>query len=72
MNEYELLDNLLPETIKEAVASYKETDIATMATGMNDFSFDKVAAYFGGRVAARRNRWRTVTAGLKAIHDLRG
>ena len=55
MNQEELkiIDEYLPTSVKEAVANHQTDKFVMQVTGLPDVSFDKIAAYFGGRMAAR-------------------
>ena len=69
-NEMNIILQNLPEDIKQDISNYKSYKIASIATGLPDFSLDKVAGYMGGRAAARRAKWKPVLEGLAALKGL--
>lgn len=70
--EQEIIEAHVPESVKEAVRSFQMHKVAGDMTGLTAFSFDKIAEYLGGRMAARRMKWRPVADGLVALRNLRG
>ena len=72
MTEIEVLDQLLPESIKKAVSQYETPKLASALTGLSpeEFTLDKIAFYIGARGAARRAKWGSITNGLLSLHEL--
>lgn len=68
--EMEIIDEYLPASVKEAVVSHQTDKLVKQMTGLPDLTLDKIAGYFGGRMAARRLKWRPVFEGLDALKDL--
>lgn len=68
----ETLETLVPERIKMAARNHQHHHIVAARLGITDFSFQKIAEYFGGRIAARNMKWRPVRDGLQALRNLRG
>jgi hypothetical protein len=66
------VSEMIPASLKGAVHNQQHHKIAEAKTGMKDFSFAKIAEYFGGRIAARKAKWRPVHDGLQALRNLRG
>ena len=71
-NDFELVMHYVPEPVKQLSRQFGMHKLAAQVTGLSDFSPEKVAAYLGGRVAARNARWRPVADGLLALHELQG
>ncbi len=71
VTEQQIIESYVPEAIKQACRSGQTAKVATCVTGLDDFSFAKVAEYMGGRFAARRLKWRPVADGLVALQELR-
>ncbi len=72
MNEREIVETYVPESVKEMVRTFQTHKLASSITGLDDFTIDKVAGYLGGRMVARRLRWRPVADGLMALRNLKG
>ncbi len=72
VTEREIIEAYVPESVKEASRTFQMDKVASQITGLDEFSLQKVAAYMGGRFAARRLKWRPVADGLVALHNLRG
>lgn len=72
MTEIEVLGQLLPTSIKEAISTYQAPKLATALTGLQpeEFTLDKIAFYLGARGAARRAKWASITDGIIALHKL--
>lgn len=72
MNEEEkkIIDEYVPDSVKEAVSNYQTHHVMQQVTGLPEMTFDKIAGYFGGRMAARRLKWRPVFEGLQALKNL--
>jgi hypothetical protein len=70
MDEKTVIETYLPESVKETVRTFQMHKFAERITGLNDFSLAKIAEYLGGRMAARRMKWRPVTEGLNALRSL--
>jgi len=68
--ELKIIDEYLPTSVKEAVASHQTDKLVMQMTGLPDVSLEKMAAYFGGRMAAHRLKWRPVFEGLNALKNL--
>jgi len=68
--ELKIINEYLPASVKEAVANHQTDKIVMAMTGLPDLSIDKIAGYFGGRMAARRLKWRPVFEGLNALKNL--
>lgn len=66
------INEILPERIKTAVRNNQHHHIMSARLGITDFSIEKIAEYFGGRIAARHLKWRPVKDGLQALRNLRG
>ena len=71
MDEKDVVNTYVPESVKTLVRTFQTHKLASHITGLDDFSIDKVAGYLGGRMAARRLRWRPVAEGLVALRNLR-
>ena len=71
MNLVEKMIESVPGEIKECIASHQTHEVVEDITGLGDFSLDKIAEYLGGMMTARRNKWRPVAQGLKALAELR-
>jgi len=67
----EKLAALVPEQVKEAVTSHQNHRLLMARTGLDEVTLQKLGAYIGGRVAARRARWRPVFDGFRALKNLR-
>ena len=72
VTERDIIEAYVPDTIKEASRNFQMHKVVSQATGLEDFSLDKIANYMGGRLAARRLKWRPVVDGLVALKQLRG
>lgn len=70
MIDREMLDKLLPASIRNTVRSGQYQKIATLMTGVKDFSIDHIAQYLGTKVAMRHAKWRPVANGLLALDGL--
>lgn len=70
-SEMDIINAHLPESVKQAISNHQMHKVAAAITGLDDFSFDKVAAFMGGRIAARHMKWRPVAEGLMALAELR-
>lgn len=68
----ELVMYYVPDSVKQMSRQFQMHKLATHITGLTDFSPAKVAAYLGGRIAARNIKWRPVADGLLALHELQG
>jgi len=68
---YEELSAVVPESVKFASRNYQLHTVVSQMTGLQDFSFGKVAEYMGGMMAARQQRWQPVREGLLALSKLR-
>ena len=68
----EAVETVLPEAVKVAVRNQQHHHIMAARFGLDDFSFAKVAEYFGGRIAARNMKWRPVKDGIQALRNLKG
>jgi hypothetical protein len=68
---YEELGQVVPESVKIALENYQFHRVMSQMTGIPSFSEEKVAEYMGGMMSARRQRWRPVFDGLKALQNLR-
>jgi hypothetical protein len=64
-----ILENM-PDPVKIAVTNYSTHKIASESTGLDEFTFDKIAMSIGTKMAERRNRWRPVADGLSALAEL--
>ena len=60
----------LPDSVKLAVTNYSTHKIASEATGVDEFTFDKIAMSVGVKIAERRSRWRHVADGFIALAEL--
>lgn len=70
--DQELIMHYVPESVKQLSRQFQIHKLATQITGLTDFSPEKIAAYLGGRIAARNIKWRPVADGLLALHELQG
>lgn len=70
VTERDIIEAYVPETVKEASRSFQMHKVASQATGLDEFSIEKIANYMGGRLAARRLKWRPVVDGLVALQQL--
>lgn len=68
---YEQLSKVVPESVKVAMRDYQMHRVVSQMTGLQEFSFGKIAEYMGGMMAARQKRWQPVTEGLLALQKLR-
>jgi hypothetical protein len=71
MDEQQVMAAVIPQSLKDAIANNRMDKVAEVVTGLDDFTLEKVAAYLGGRMAARQMRWRPVAEGLAALAQLR-
>jgi len=71
MTEIEIIKAHLPETVKQAISDHQMHKVATVITGLDDFSIEKISQFMGGRIAARHMKWRPVAEGLTALTQLR-
>lgn len=71
MTEIEIIKAHLPESVKQAISNYQMHKVATVITGLEDFSIEKISEFMGGRIAARHMKWRPVAEGLTALAQLR-
>ena len=71
MDEMQVIQAHLPESVKEAITTYQTHKLASVVTGLDEFSIEKIAAFLGGRIAARHMRWRPVAEGLLALNSLK-
>jgi|GEM_PF-2531208 len=71
MNEKDVINTYVPESVKTLVRTFQTDKLASQITGLDDFSIQKIAGYLGGRMVARRLRWRPVADGLVALRNLR-
>lgn len=69
-NEIDVINEYLPESIKEAIEMHQMHKVASQITGLEDFSLAKISEYLGGRMAARQLKWKPVADGLVALHNL--
>lgn len=65
------IEPLIPEQLKYAAKNHQNHHIVAATLGITDFSLQKIAEYFGGRIAARHMKWRPVKDGLQALRNLR-
>lgn len=70
MDEIEVIQKYLPESLKTAIANNQMHKVASQITGLDDFSLRKIAEFLGGRYAARKMKWRPVADGLVALSNL--
>ena len=70
MTEQELLEKAVPESIKEAISSYETYKVASLISGLKDFSFETVSQYLGTKLASRKGSWRSINRGLQALKSL--
>jgi len=68
---YEELSAVVPESVKLATRNHQLHHVVSRMTGLQDFSFGKVAEYMGGMMSARQHRWQPVREGLLALSKLR-
>jgi len=68
--ERDIIEAFVPDSVKEASRNFQMHTVMSHLTGLEDFSIEKVSAYLGGRMAARRQKWRPVTEGLLALNNL--
>ena len=68
--EMKIIDEYLPASVKEAVVNHQTDKVVMKMTGLPELTLDKIAGYFGGRMAARRLKWRPVFEGLRALKNL--
>lgn len=72
MDDIKIAETFVPESVKNLITNFQMHKLAEQLTGIEDFSsFEKIANYFGGRMAARRLKWRPVFEGLNALRTLR-
>jgi hypothetical protein len=71
MNNFNDIINTGPDSIREAITTHKSEKIAQVATGLNDFTVESVAQYFGTKIASRNQKWRSVADGLLSLALLR-
>jgi len=71
MTEIEIIKAHLPESVKQAITNYQMHKVASLITGLDDFSIEKIAGFMGGRMAARHIKWRPIAEGLTALDQLR-
>lgn len=71
MTEIEIINAHLPESVKQAITNHQMHKVASVITGLDDFSIEKIAGFMGGRIAARHMKWRPVAEGLTALAQLR-
>jgi hypothetical protein len=71
MNEIDIIKAHLPDSVKRAISENQMHKVASVITGLDDFSIQKIAEYMGGRIAARHMKWRPVAEGLTALSQLR-
>jgi len=72
MTEFEILDQLLPENLKVAMATGNADAITTAQTGMSRFEFGDIALSVGEKIASRHLSNRKVARGLLALANLKG
>ena len=72
MQEKEMLQAHVPQSIQDLIAAGRMDKVASIMTGLDEFSIEKIAAYIGTHMAQRRQRWRAVNDGLSAMQDLTG
>ena len=71
LDERQIVETHVPEAVKTASRNFQMHKLMERMTGLDDFSsFDKIAAYLGGRIIARNTKWRPVSDGLMALHTL--
>ena len=70
--EREIIEAYVPESIKTLIRTGHMDKVASIMTGLDEFTLEKVAGYMGGRMAARRVRWQPIADGLTALRNLRG
>ena len=68
---YEELNKVVPESVKVAMRNRQMHRVVSQMTGLQDFSFGKVAEFMGGMMSARQKRWQPVFEGLQALERLR-
>ena len=70
MNEYETYNQMLTPYVREAIVQNQTYKVAQVMTGIDDFTFDKIAGYLGHKIAQRHAKWRPVANGLLALNKL--
>lgn len=71
MDDIKIAETYLPDSVKELIQTFQMHKFASQLTGLDDFSsIEKVASFMGGRMAARRMKWRPVFEGLDALRSL--
>lgn len=71
-NEIDIINQYMPESLKNAIRTNQTYKLAEAFTGLNDLSLEKISAYMGGRIMARHYKWRPVGEGLAALKLLEG
>lgn len=72
MQEKDVINAHVPEAVKQLVAANRMDKVASISTGIEDFSIDKIAESFGRRMCERRQNMRPVVDGLLALNHLIG
>ena len=70
MTEYEIYNKMLTPGVREAIVNGQTDKIAQAMTGIDNFTFDNIAAYMGTKIAQRHAKWRPVANGLLALNSL--
>lgn len=65
------LENLIPDEIREAIATHQSHKVAEAMTGLTSFSFKDITTYLGTKLAARRAKYRPIAEGINALRDLK-
>jgi len=72
MDEFKLLDTLLPANLKLAMLTGNADKIATACTGLDKFEFRDVAQYVGTKLAEHGRHYQKISRGLLALEKLKG
>ena len=70
--EREIMNTYIPDSIKTLIRTGQMDKVASIMTGLDEFTIEKIAGYMGGRMAARKLRWQPVFDGLTALRNLKG
>ena len=70
--ELQRIFDSIPQGVKTAVQNHQCHKLAAVSTGLDEFTFDKIANYFGIKMANRKNKWRPVVESFLALKKLGG
>ena len=70
MDEREALKAHIPVSMQQLIADGHTDKVASIVTGIDEFSLEKVALFLGNRRAQRRTQMRPIVDGLLALNNL--